>query len=321
MKKTILFLSIFLAAQIGLGITLNLNRQHLAVFQPTTPLLSFDKSTIDAITISGPEGKKVRLVKKDSTWILPDDNDFPADQEAVKRLLTTLAGIKKGWPVATTAGAAERFKVATDNFERHIILRRGDKSVVDLFVGSSPGFRKVHIRVAGDNDILAVKFSAYEAGTTADNWLDKSYLHLDEKTIKGITMPGIKLRDRDGSLILADLGTKETMNREAVHRLVGEVANINIASVLGHVNKKQYNQDNPKLVCTVDLDSGRKRVFTFSQPEKKDWFVLKSSHSDLYFKIEPWQVKPLLNTQRAALVTKKKTAQQSSETKAGATRQ
>ncbi len=321
MKKTIFFLTILLAAQVGLGIALNLNRQQLAVFQPTAPLLSFDKNGINAITITGPQAKKVRLVKKDGQWVLPDAYNFPADQAAVKRLLGSLAAIKKGWPVATTTGAAERFKVGKENFERHIILSQGDKPVVDLFVGTSPGFRKVHVRMADNKDILAVKFSTYEAGTATDNWLDKNYLHLDEKTITGIKLPGINLIRKNGSLILADLSPNEEMNRDAVHRLVGEVAKVSIASILGRTNKKEYNQDKPKLICTVHLGSGHKRVFTFSQPEKKNWFVLKSSNSDLYFKIDSWRVKPLLNTKRDRLVTKKKTARKSSKPQAGTTDQ
>ena len=309
MKKTILFLSILLAAQIGLGIALNLNRQQLAVFQPTASLLSFDKNGVDTITITGQEGKKVRLVKKDDKWVLPDAFNFPADQESVKRLLGNMADMKKDWPVATTAEAAERFKVSKDNFERHIILHQGDKPVVDLFVGTSPGFRKVHVRMAGSNDVLAVKFSTYEAGVTADNWIDKNYLHLDEKTIKGISLPGIDLIRKGGNLVLADLAADEEMNKEAVDTLTGQVAKLSIESILGRQNKKEYNQDKPKLTCSVQIDSGSKRIYTFSQPEKKDWFVLKSPDSDLYFKIGGWQVKPLLDAKRDSLVKKKESKQ------------
>lgn len=310
MKKTIFFLTILLAAQVGLGIALNLNRQQLAVFQPTDSLLSFDKSGVDAIIIVGPKGKKVRLAQKDGKWVLPDEYNFPADQEAVKRLLGGLADIKKGWPVATTGGAAERFKVGKENFERHIILRRSDKPVVDLFVGTSPGFRKVHVRMAGSNDILAVKFSTYEAGAASDNWLDKNYLHFDKKTISGIRLPGIDLIRKDGNLVLADLGKDEEMNKDTVDTLTGQVAKLSIESLLGRENEKEYNQDTPKLTCMVNLDSGSKRIFIFSQPEKKDWFVLKTTNSDLYFKIGGWQVKPLLNAKRDSLIKKKKTTQE-----------
>lgn len=309
MKKTIFFLTLLLAAQVGLGIALNLNRQQLAVFQPTAPLLSFDENGVDAITITGPKGKKVRLVKKDDKWTLPDTFNAPADQEAVKRLLAGLAAIKKGMPVATSAGAAEHFKVGRENFERHIVLRRKGQPVADFFVGTSPGFRKVHVRLAGSNDILSVKFSTYEAAATADTWLDKNSLHLDEKTIKGITLPGIDLIRKGGNLVLADLAADEEMNKEAVDTLTGQVAKLSIESILGRQNKKEYNQDKPKLTCSVQLDNGSKRIFTFSQPEKKDWFVVKSSDSDLYFKIGGWQVKPLLNARRDHLVTKKKAAE------------
>ncbi|HFQ88781.1 MAG TPA: hypothetical protein ENK27_01785 [Desulfobulbus sp.] len=40
--------------------------------------------------------------------------------------------------------------------------------------------------------------------------------------------------------------------------------------------------------------------------EKEEWYVLKTSDSDLYFKVPGWQLTPLLDTKRELLVEKKK---------------
>ncbi len=304
MKKTIIFLTLVLAAQVGLAIALNMNRQQLAPFEPTASLLAFDRNSVDAITITGPDAAEVRLVKKDGRWILPDYYGFPADDASVAKLLETLAGMKEGWPVATTAGAAARFKVAKDDFERHIVLRHGDKVVADLYVGTSPGFRKVHVRVAGSSDILAVGFSAYEAGTGADEWLDRKFLALDEKKIDRVVMPKFTLVRGEYGFVLADLAGDETMKKEAADSLVAKIAGLNIDSVLGREERPEYRQKEPKLTITVELPD-RKRVYTFSQEEKKEWYVLKTSDSDLYFKVAGWQLTPLLDARRELLVEKK----------------
>lgn len=305
MKKTIILLTLLLVAQVGLGIALNMNRQQMAPFRPTAPLLAFKPGAVDSITITGAGEAAVRLVKKNGRWILPDYYEFPADQKAVTKLLDTLAGLKEGWPVATTTGAATRFKVAKNEFERHIVLRHGKQVVADLYVGTSPGFRKVHVRVAGSNDILAVRFSTYDAGTGARDWLDRRYLALDEKKIKKIVLPQYTLVRKGDSLVLADLGKDEKMKQQAVSSLVSRIADLGIEGVLGKENKPEYHQDKPKLTCTVELPN-RKRVYTFSRPEKKEWYVLKTSDSDLYFKVPGWQLTPLLDTKRELLVEKKK---------------
>ncbi len=304
MKKTIILLTLVLVAQVGLGIALNMNRQQMAPFRPTALLLGFEPGGVDMITITGADKAGIRLVKKDGRWILPDYYQFPADQEAVSTLLDTLAGLKEGWPVATTRDAAVRFRVAKDDFERHIVLLHDNKPVADLYVGTSPGFRKVHVRVAGSNDILAVRFSAHDAGTGATDWLDRRFLAVDEKKIRKIVLPKFTLVRKDDSLVLTDLGSDETMKKEPVGSLVSRIAGLRIEAVLGNREKPDYRQDKPKLTITVELPD-RKRVYTFSQPEKEDWYVLKTSDSDLYFKVAGWQLAPLLDARRELLVRKK----------------
>ncbi len=305
MKKTIILLTVILVAQVGLTVALNMNRQQLAPFEPTANLLPFDRAAVDTITITGGKGEKVRLVKEKGKWILPDYYRFPADQDAVNKMLDTLAGMKEGWPVATTSGAAERFKVARTDFERHIVLAVGSRPVADLYVGTSPGFRKVHVRVAGSPDILAVKFSAYDAGTGPDDWLDRRYLALDREKIRSIALPGFTLVRKENRFVLADLADDEQMKKEAVDSLVSRVAGLTIEAVLGDRDKPEYLQKEPKLTLTVELPD-KKRVCTFSKPGKEDWYVLKTSDSDLYFKVAAWQLTPLLDAKRSLLVEKKK---------------
>lgn len=311
MKKTIILLSVVLAVQVGLAIALNMNRQQMEPFRPTAPLLAFDRGSVDTITISSGKGEKVRLAKKDGKWILPDYFAFPADQDAVDKLVATLAGMKESWPVATTTGAAERFKVAKNDFERHIVLQSGGKTVADLYVGTSPGFRKVHVRVAGRDDIQSVAFSAYEAGTGHDDWLDRRFLALDGKKIQKIVLPRFTLVRKDGAMALADLADDMEMKKDAVDSLVSRVAGLTIEEVLGRENRPEYRQDKAELTLTVELPE-RKRVYTFSKPEKEDWYVLKTSDSDLYFKVAAWQVKPLLDAKKDLLVEKKKPAKEES---------
>ena len=125
MKKWITLLCGLLTLQIAVAVGLNINRTDYGAFVPEAKLLSFDTEAVDRIRIDGEADKRVVLHKQDSQWQLPELDGFPADQGNVKRLLERLAKLEKGWPVATTRGAAKRFKVDETSFERKLTLAQG----------------------------------------------------------------------------------------------------------------------------------------------------------------------------------------------------
>ncbi|PQJ49936.1 hypothetical protein BTO12_19200 [Vibrio splendidus] len=66
----------------------------------------------------------------------------------------------------------------------------------ELYVGTSPGFKRSHIRQEEDDDVYALEFSAYKASTKDSDWLDKSLLALPSvKRIKGENFELIKEDD------------------------------------------------------------------------------------------------------------------------------
>jgi hypothetical protein len=115
------------------------------------------------------------LVLKDGQWRLPALADLPADGAKVEAALARLKRTATGWPVTTTAASHQRFEVAPDNYQRRLVLSAGGRPV-ELFLGTSPGFRKVHLRRAGEEAVYAVGLSAYELPADDNDWLDKEGL-------------------------------------------------------------------------------------------------------------------------------------------------
>ncbi|MFA0039029.1 DUF4340 domain-containing protein [Vibrio chagasii] len=75
------------------------------------------------------------------------------------------------------------------------LYSKGGK-VNELYVGTSPGFKRSHIRQEEDDDVYALEFSAYKASTKDSDWLDKSLLALPSvKRIKGENFELIKEDD------------------------------------------------------------------------------------------------------------------------------
>lgn len=137
------------------------------------PFLEFDAASVDSLTVSNNEGS-VSVAKVDGNWRLP--NGVPAAGFKVDSVIESLAKAGGSWPVANTQSTRERFEVTEENHQRHIVAKAGDDTVADIYLGTSPGYRKTHALRVGEDEIYAIGFSNYEAGVKAADWLERSLL-------------------------------------------------------------------------------------------------------------------------------------------------
>ncbi len=301
MKKWTFILSGLLAVQLVLAVVLNLTGEEYGTFQAEEKLLSFNRQTVDSLWIEDGTDSVV-LKKQEGKWLLPESGAFPASQRDVERLLDQLAALEKGWPVAKTRGAARRFTVDEEQFERKLVLLSDNTIQATLYVGSSPGFRKVYVRPGDGDEIFAVDFNTWEADAKADDWIDKNILTLDESDVERVEMLGITLQREDGKLQVADLGQKEQTNGEESRALLGKLTGLRIQSLLGTEAKPEYRQDKPALEVKMTRKGGEVLGYRFSRPEDASFYVLKRSDLDYYFKVAEYTVDPVKETTREKLV-------------------
>ncbi len=177
MNRKINVLGGLLVAQVLLTVVLwAVNRPQSKIAEP---LLNIDPAAVDQIEIADAD-KTVELVRKEGRWQLPALADLPAAAGKVKQLIEKLANFKPDWPETTTAASHQRFELAEDHFQRRIKLAGAGQTQADLLVGTSPGFRKSHVRKAGDDAVYAVEISAFDLPTQAVDWLDKNLLTAEQ---------------------------------------------------------------------------------------------------------------------------------------------
>ena len=109
--------------------------------QSPEAFLEFDALGVDRFVIASSD-ETIEVSKEGEQWVLPDGN--PADVEKVDSVLGKLAESGTDWPVATTPSAAKRFEVTDSTFQKHISIYSGDDVLADVYLGTSPSFRKVH---------------------------------------------------------------------------------------------------------------------------------------------------------------------------------
>lgn len=202
MKARITTLALLLAGQLALAAYLGVGRPDAP---PAPVALSLPAAeAVEAITIAPPAGGQqagddtdapgaaVSLLRREDRWELAEPAGLPADAARIDGLLTTLAGLRPGPPVADSAAARRRFAVAKNRYERRITLQTAEGEQV-LYLGTPAGIRRAHLRAAGDDAIHRVALALIDVPADADGWLDKTLLQLPAATIAAIDVAGLQL--------------------------------------------------------------------------------------------------------------------------------
>jgi hypothetical protein len=135
-------------------------------------LLSLQPEDVTSFVISDGTNE-LEVSKKAEGWQVAG---VPADIDKVTNTLEKLAQVAATWPVATSSASAERFEVGDENFQRRLRLMSGDDQLVELYLGTSPGYQRVHARRSDSDDVYSVELSNYELAVNTDGWVDKGLL-------------------------------------------------------------------------------------------------------------------------------------------------
>jgi hypothetical protein len=303
MQKIIGMLAVLLAAQLVLAVGMSFTAPDLTAVRPDTPLLDLGDRSVDRLTIEGPDDQQLVLARQGEDWVLPETGDFPADSSKVDHLLERLKGLKRGLPIATTAGATKRFKVSDDAFERRVLLAQGADTLATLYLGTSPGMRRIHARTDADDAVYAAEFGIYDAPVKSEDWENKSVLQIPPGEIEKLTLSALTLSRLPGTgsgaaaeegdkqkggqpgWIAETLGEGETLNQANVDTLVDKLAGLNIAAVLGREEKPEYGLGEPALVLSLQRQGGEAVEYRLGKREAENDYVLKASSRPEYFRL------------------------------------
>jgi hypothetical protein len=303
MRKIIQAAGILLALQIAVAVALNMGESSNMQEAPETPLFSFKTEAVTALIINDGENKKITIAKGDQGWVLPETSNAPANRDQVTALLEKLAGLKQGLPVATSGGGAKRFKVADDLFQRRVQVKEGDRVVVDLYVGTSPGFRQIHARKAGSSEVLTAALSTFELETAADQWLDKGMFAVREEELEGMVFPSFTLTKNGNDWQLDDLSAAEKTDSKAAADLAARVSGLTVQSVVEAEMAAPLFAGEPALRFSVKKKGGTQIDYFLAKGEEETYY-LKQSERAHYGKVHKLQGEGLLKAGREALIAK-----------------
>ncbi len=301
-------LAVVLGLQVVLALILWAGGPDYNAFKAKEPLLAFDPAKVDRIEIAEAGATPMALVKEDGKWTVPSFLGFPADGAKVSGLLTKLGDLKKGWPVASSAEAAKRFKVTDADYERRIVLKSGGSAVGEILLGTSPAFKQVSARASSDSHVYSVAFATYEAGTRGEDWLDRSSLNIPQDQIASIDVAGAILERKDGKFVLSGLEKDQKQDETATYRLIGALTFPAFDAVVGKGAEALAKVNDPSIVVTVKRTAGEPIVLKFKKEASGGAYLFTSSANGFLFRASEAAMEPIAKAKRETLIEAPKKA-------------
>lgn len=281
-----------LALQLLLAVALFWPRENPGEIDARAALLELAAGEVDRLIIST-AADSLLLHRGDEGWILPDYHKLPVQESRVNRVLLDLPALSRGWPIAGSANAAARFQVADEEFQRRVSFYAGEQNRGELFVGTSPGFRKVHVRPAGDEKVYAVEFNSFELPVNADEWLDKTLLQVRDLT----RIEGLDYRlELDGDRWLGDAG--QEANTESVDALLSGLGSLRINGAADIATASILAQLDAPPTLSVSAAGGN---YQFRLYEMEDSYFIQREDIPVYFSLSAYDYDRLNDVNAEAL--------------------
>lgn len=229
LKKITISLVALLVIQAAICAAFWFHSEHLRHQTQTRSLFKFDNAKVVSLSMQS-DKKKLTLTHVNGKWQVPELKNLPADRSRIENLLNHLRQIKVDWPIANSLNAQKRFKVAKDDFKRHIIIKTKHKTVADFYLGSEPNYHQRNLRRSGDKAIYQVHLATSPLAVNATQWFDKTLLATNSDAIKGPSFSLIKHKQIwQNDPKHAHL--KEVVNQTKAAELADAIANLSVQGI------------------------------------------------------------------------------------------
>lgn len=349
MKRSINILLGVLVVQFVLFALLTFRDESANNVKQTETLVALNFDKIDKVLIEDGTKKSVELVRKDGKWILPGLFNFPVAANKISETLKKISEEKRSWPLGNTMVAAKQFEVTDEKFERKLSFYEGDKLARTLYLGTSPGFKKVHARVDKEEKTYSLEFNAFDVPTTAQDWADHELNKLERSKISQVKFKDFSFTQSENAFNLDGLTTEEQTNKTEVEAMISKIINPTFDEVVAINNfetgpkvleysvanndksEHQYSFFEMKADAKAEAEQAAKAKAKgkpgFKETEDptadkakestNEFLVMKASDQPYFFKLRRSRFEDLMKAQRASYVKKKGEEEKKTNQEAG----
>lgn len=272
--RGLISLLLILAIQCGLVLTVYWPNANSS-YTPPVPMLSFSRESISRIYVGDEFDNETVLLRLGERWSLPELGNLPADAAMVDRLLDALFSGGESWPVADSMESRQRFRVAGHHNRRRIRLLQEEDVLGTIYLGASPGFRKVYARNEAQNAVFSILFTAHDAPGNSGAWLDPMLLQI--RAPLKITADTYSLR-RDGGSWLS--GTGRAPDERELNALLSALRSLQVEGLASEDAQRELADMEADLILSVQSLTGEVTLELF---HRDDRHFIHSSEYPLFF--------------------------------------
>ncbi len=282
-----------------------------------------DIERITGMTFYDENGKHLKLAKDENSWIIPSKNAYPADNEKVNGLLDKIAALNTRTLIAKTKSSHRRLKVAKEQYNRMIEMSyEASNDPYRLYLGSSPAYRKIHIRNGLQNEVYLTKeISAWEVAVDASTWINHKYLDLPVNKVADVTIENMYgqlefEKNETGSWIIKGLENGKKVDQTSVDNLLKKALSIRMIEPLAKQEQESFGMQKPSVFITIktskdatEANAGEEiTIKVGAKNEEKNSYVVKSSKSPFYVRVSGFTIEDLASAQKEKLLKTKSDA-------------
>ena len=280
MSRAVTTLLLVLLIQCGIVATVYWPKPDTVQAPLRQPLLPSGRDIIDEIRIGDKYDNQTTLTKVGDHWILPDLENLPADSSKIDKLLNSISAPDNRWPIAQSVVARQRFQVADYYYQRKLGFLAEGEQLAAIYLGTSPGYRKVHARSKGRDGIYSIAFNVFDAPAVSGAWLEPRLLQIS--TPLSIIADSYSL-NRDSGDWLSGAGlAPEPRELEA---LLSALRSLQVDGVAAADVQRELSEAEADLILQVRSLTGTTTLELFTVAEEH---FVSSSQYTLFFKLSAY---------------------------------
>jgi len=276
-NRAVTVLLLVLLIQCGLVAVVYWPQRDSGVNTAEDVLVPFSTAAVDELIVGDNFDNEVMLVKSGDQWLLPDMENLPADPGKVDVVLNAIQPEPGSWPIARSAAARQRFQVADYYYQRRLTLLAGGEILGTLYLGTSPGFHKIHTRNDQEDAIYSIDLSAFEVPAVSGAWLDSRLLQV--RAPLRIDADLYNLAFEDGQW---RSGTGGTPDEQELEKLLSALKALQVNGVADEDLQRELSATEADLVLSVEGLAGTVTLQLITQGGKH---YIHSSEFPLFFEL------------------------------------
>jgi len=285
-KRSVAVLLLILLVQCGITAAVFWPRQIPENTLTEQALAPFSASAIDEVQIGDEFDNHVVLRRSGKQWLLPELENLPADPDKVDTLLHSIIQQKGSWPIAHSPAAQQRFQVADYYYQKRLTLWSQGEKLGAIYLGTSPGFRKVHARNGNQDAIYSITLDALQPSALSADWLEPGLLQV--RTPLRIDADLYNLSFENGVWRSATGGTPDEQELEA---LITGLKGLQIDGVADEELQRELSAVEADLVLKIQGLAGE---VTLELLTLNDNYYIHSSEYSLFFKLSAYDFDRLM---------------------------